>query len=48
MAKQARSWEFDLDEGLLDAARLARVVTNPVLPLSYKQREERWNSATRW
>ncbi|MGF1550026.1 MAG: cobaltochelatase subunit CobT [Sphingomonadaceae bacterium] len=36
MAKQARSWDFDQDEGLLDAARLARVVVNPVHSLSYK------------
>jgi cobaltochelatase CobT len=36
MAKQTRSWEFDLEEGLLDAGRLSRVVTNPEHPLSYK------------
>ena len=40
MAKQARSWEFDLDEGVLDAARLARIVTNPAYPLSYKREKE--------
>ena len=40
MAKQNRSWEFDLEEGMLDAARLSRVVVNPVLPLSYKQERE--------
>jgi cobaltochelatase CobT len=40
LAKQNRSWEFDLDEGLLDAARLARVVVNPLLPLSYKREKE--------
>ncbi len=40
LAKQTRSWEFDLEEGLLDAARLARVVINPVLPLSYKRERE--------
>ncbi len=40
LAKQTRSWEFDLDEGILDAARLSRIVTNPVLPLSYKQEQE--------
>jgi cobaltochelatase CobT len=40
LAKQTRAWEFDLDEGLLDAARLSRVVTNPILPLSYKQELE--------
>ncbi|MBV8615513.1 MAG: cobaltochelatase subunit CobT, partial [Acetobacteraceae bacterium] len=37
MAKQTRSWEFDLEEGLLDAARLARIVANPSHPLSYKR-----------
>ena len=36
MAKQTRSWEFDLEEGILDAGRLSRVVTNPTHPLSYK------------
>jgi cobaltochelatase CobT len=40
MAKQTRSWQFDLDEGLLDAGRLARVIVNPVHPLSYKQEKE--------
>jgi cobaltochelatase CobT len=40
LAKQTRAWEFDLEEGILDAARLSRVVTNPVLPLSYKQEQE--------
>jgi cobaltochelatase CobT len=37
MARQSRAWEFDLEEGMLDAARLSRVVTNPVFPLSYKR-----------
>jgi cobaltochelatase CobT len=40
MAKQSRAWEFDLDEGMLDAARLHRIVTNPLYPLSYKQEKE--------
>jgi len=40
MAKQSRSWEFDLEEGLLDAARLARVVVNPTHALSYKMEHE--------
>ncbi len=40
LAKQTRAWEFDLDEGILDAARLARVIANPVLPLAYKQEQE--------
>ena len=35
-AQQNRAWEFDLEEGMLDAGRLARVVTNPTLPLSFK------------
>ena len=36
MAQQNRSWMFDLDEGVLDAARLARIVADPMQPLSYK------------
>jgi cobaltochelatase CobT len=36
MAQQNRSWDFDQEEGLLDAARLARVVTAPGQSLSYK------------
>ena len=36
MAQQSRSWDFDQEEGLLDAARLARVVINPAQSLSYK------------
>ncbi|MDG1117596.1 MAG: cobaltochelatase subunit CobT [Flavimaricola sp.] len=35
-AQQSRSWEFDLEEGMLDAGRLARVVANPTTPLSFK------------
>jgi cobaltochelatase CobT len=40
LAKQMRSWDFDLDEGILDTARLARIVTNPTYPLSYKLEKE--------
>lgn len=40
MAQQNRSWQFDLDEGILDAARLARVVVDPTQPLSYKQERD--------
>ncbi|MEZ5866216.1 MAG: cobaltochelatase subunit CobT [Geminicoccaceae bacterium] len=40
MAQQQRSWDFDLDEGILDAARLARIVVNPTLGLSYKMEKE--------
>jgi len=36
LAQQARSWDFDQEEGLLDAARLARVVVNPRHALSFK------------
>ena len=36
MAQQSRSWDFDQEEGLLDAARLARVVVSPGQSLSYK------------
>jgi len=36
MAQQSRSWDFDQEEGMLDAARLARVVINPAQSLSYK------------
>lgn len=36
MAKQTRAWEFDLEDGILDTARLTRVVTNPTQPLSFK------------
>ena len=36
MAQQNRSWDFDQEEGILDAARLARVVTAPGHSLSYK------------
>ena len=35
-AKQNRSWEFDREEGILDAGRLARVVASPTTPLSFK------------
>lgn len=40
MAQQARSWDFDQEEGLLDAARLARVITSPGHSLSYKVEKE--------
>ena len=39
-ARQNRTWEFDLEEGMLDAAKLARVVTQPLSPLSYKIEKE--------
>ncbi|KQU47411.1 cobalt chelatase [Sphingomonas sp. Leaf339] len=36
MAQQSRAWDFDQEEGLLDAARLARVIVSPGQSLSYK------------
>ncbi len=40
MAKQNRAWEFDLEEGMLDSARLPRVVIDPLQPLSFKQEKD--------
>ena len=40
MAQQNRSWQFDLEEGVLDTARLTRVVVDPTTPLSFKQEDE--------
>ena len=40
MAQQNRSWDFDQEEGMLDAARLARVISNPSHSLSYKIERE--------
>ena len=36
LAQQNRGWDFDLEEGVLDTARLVRVVTDPMQPLSFK------------
>ncbi|MBC6441137.1 MAG: cobaltochelatase subunit CobT [Rhodospirillales bacterium] len=40
MAQQNRAWEFDLEEGLLDSARLSRIVVAPLVPLSFKIEHE--------
>lgn len=40
MAQQNRSWSFDLEEGVLDTARLTRVITDPTSPLSFKMESE--------
>lgn len=37
LAQQNRAWNFDLEEGTLDSARLTRVITDPTAPLSFKQ-----------
>jgi cobaltochelatase CobT len=40
MAQQNRSWDFDLEEGILDTARLASVIVDPSQPLAYKQERQ--------
>ncbi len=40
LAKQNRSWEFDIEEGYLDAARLVRIVIDPLQPLSFKREKD--------
>ncbi len=40
MAQQNRSWEFDLEEGVLDSSRLTRIVIDPTAPLSFKHEQD--------
>ncbi|GGC78767.1 cobaltochelatase subunit CobT [Chelatococcus reniformis] len=40
LAQQNRSWEFDQDEGMLDPARLPRVIVDPFQPLSFKREKD--------
>jgi cobaltochelatase CobT len=40
LAQQNRAWTFDLEEGMLDVARLTRVIIDPTAPLSFKQEED--------
>ena len=40
MAQQNRSWEFDIEEGMLDSAKLMRVVIDPMHPLSFKMEKD--------
>ncbi|WP_395647112.1 cobaltochelatase subunit CobT [Terricaulis sp.] len=40
MAKQNRAWSFDLEEGVLDTARLTRVIIDPMSALTFKQEED--------
>jgi len=40
MAQQSRSWEFDLEEGILDPARLPRIIVDPWQPLSFKREKD--------
>jgi len=40
LAQQTRAWEFDLEEGMLDAARLSRIIVDPLLALTYKRERD--------
>jgi cobaltochelatase CobT len=40
LAQQSRAWEFDLEEGMLDPARLSRVIVDPFQPLSFKRERD--------
>ena len=40
MAQQNRAWEFDLEEGVLDPARLPRIIIDPMQPLSFKREKD--------
>jgi cobaltochelatase CobT len=40
MARQLRTWQFDLEEGTLDVSKLARVIANPNVPLTFKMEKE--------
>ena len=40
LAQQNRAWDFDLEEGALDAARLTRIIIDPMHPLSFKQERD--------
>src|SRR3546814_19191548 len=40
LAMQTRAWDFNLEEGMLDTARLARVIVNPMHSLSYKMERD--------
>jgi cobaltochelatase CobT len=40
MAQQNRTWEFDLEEGILDTSRLHRIIIDPMYPLSFKHEKD--------
>ena len=40
MAKQNRSWDFDLEEGLLDSSKLPRIIIDPYNSLSFKKEKD--------
>jgi cobaltochelatase CobT len=40
LAKQQRSWQFDMEEGILDTSRLSKIIANPTVQATYKQETE--------
>jgi cobaltochelatase CobT len=40
MAQQKRTWEFDIEEGMLDTSRLPRIIIDPMYPLSFKREKD--------
>ena len=40
LAKQNRSWDFDLEEGMLDTSKLSRIILDPLYSLSFKKEKE--------
>jgi len=40
MAQQNRTWEYDLEEGMLDTSRLTRIIIDPMFPLSFKREKD--------
>ena len=40
LAKQNRSWDFDLEEGTLDTSKLARIIIDPLNSLSFKKEKD--------
>jgi cobaltochelatase CobT len=40
MAQQNRTWEYDIEEGLLDTSRLPRIIMDPMYPLSFKREKD--------
>ncbi|MBU2532695.1 MAG: cobaltochelatase subunit CobT, partial [Alphaproteobacteria bacterium] len=40
LAQQNRAWDFDIEEGVLDASRLPRIIIDPMYPLSYKRERD--------
>jgi len=47
LAQQNRAWDFDVEEGALDVARLPRIIIDPMFPLSFKRERERFKKLAR-